>query len=263
LSAAQILLDGLVDYAGLFPPASETMRVAVERYAQYRSGPDRGALGRFIVPVGRLAEFEVEARELMPRGENSEPWRLSVLVGESSPAVTEQMLKFNCHHWPGSADGHAIIDVVELKGTTAEEIDAHHRQVPTFFQRYFEIPLGGNVEALVRAIARVGGRAKVRTGGVTRDAFPPARDILSFLAACAKENVAFSTSFSPPRFCAMGNRNRPSSKCWRTRTDGRSTFQRTPSPGVAIVWTRPACERPGPGLRSRLDRAHSVSPWTS
>jgi len=192
LSAAQILLDGLVDYAGLFPPASETMRVAVERYAEYR--PDRGALGRFIVPVGRLAEFEVEARELMPRGEKSEPWGLSVLVGESSPAVAEQMLKFNCHHWSGSADGHAIIDAVELKAGTAEEIDAHHRQLPSFFQRYFEIPLGRDVEALVRAIASVGGRAKVRTGGITRDAFPPARDILSFLGACAKHNVAFKAT---------------------------------------------------------------------
>ena len=194
MSAVQVLLDGLVDYAGLFPPASETMRVAVERYAEYRSGPDRGALGSFIVPVGRLAEFEVEARELMPRGEKSEPWRLSVLVGESSPAVAEQMLKFNCHHWSGSADGHAIIDAVELKGTTAEEIEAHHRKLPTVFQRYFEVPLGESVEALVRAIARVGGRAKMRTGGITRDAFPPARDILSFLAACAKEKVAFKAT---------------------------------------------------------------------
>lgn len=194
MSAAQILLDGLVDYAGLFPPASESMRPAVEKYATYLSGPDRAALGRFIVPVGRLAEFESEARELMPRGEKSEPWRLSVLVGESSPAVAEQLLKFNCHHWSGSADGHAIIDAVELKATTAEEIEAHHRQLPSFFRRYFEIPLGGDVEGLVRAIERVGGRAKARTGGVTRDAFPPARDILSFLAACANENVAFKAT---------------------------------------------------------------------
>lgn len=194
MSAAQILLDGLVDYAGLFPPASESMRPAVEKYATYLSGPDRAALGRFIVPVGRLAEFESEARELMPRGEKSEPWRLSVLVGESSPAVAEQLLKFNCHHWSGSADGHAIIDAVELKATTAEEIEAHHRQLPSFFQSYFEIPLAGDVEGLVRAIGRIGGRAKARTGGVTRDAFPPARDILSFLAACANENVAFKAT---------------------------------------------------------------------
>lgn len=194
MSAAQILLDRLVDYAGLFPPASESMRPAVEKYATYLSGPERAALGRFIVPVGRLAEFESEARELMPRGEKSEPWRLSVLVGESSPAVAGQLLKFNCHHWSGSADGHAIIDAVELKATTAEEIEAHHRQLPSFFRRYFEIPLGRDVEALVRAIASVGGRAKVRTGGITRDAFPPARDILSFLAACAKHNVAFKAT---------------------------------------------------------------------
>lgn len=188
------MLDGLIDYAGLFPPASQDMRAAVESYASYLGGSDRNALGRFIVPVGRLGEFESAARELLPRGDGAQPWRLSVLVGENARAAGEQMLKFNCHHWPGSGDGHAVIDAVELKVATAEEIDTRHRELPSFFQRYFEIPLRGDIEGLIKAIARVGGRAKVRTGGITPDAFPAARDLLSFLVACQRENVAFKAT---------------------------------------------------------------------
>jgi hypothetical protein len=170
------------------------MPAAVESYASYRAGPDRAALGRFIVPAERLEEFEASARELMPHGEGSDPWLLSVLVAESTAQTSEQLLKFNCHHWSGSADGHAVIDAVELKVAKEEDVEAHHRQLPKFFARYFEVPLSGNVDDIVRAIASVGGRAKIRTGGVTRDAFPAARDIFRFLVACQRENVAFKAT---------------------------------------------------------------------
>lgn len=194
MTAADVLMEGLVDYAGLFPPASQDMRAAVESYAAYRAGPDQLALGRFIVPVARLAEFEAAARALMPRGKGSDPWRLSVLVADNARAAGEQMLKFNCHHWSGSEDGHAVIDSVELKGGTPEDIDNQNRDLPRFFQRYFEIPLGRDVHALINAIARVGARAKVRTGGVTSGSFPGARDIVEFLVACHKEGVAFKAT---------------------------------------------------------------------
>jgi len=194
VTAADALMEGLVDYAGLFPPASQDMRSAVESYATYRAGPDAQALGRFIVPIARLAEFEEEARSVMPRGEGSEAWRLSVLVADNVRAAVEQMLKFNCHHWSGSEHGHAIIDSVELKAAIPEVIDSQNRELPMFFQQYFEIPLGDKVHALVKAIARIGARAKVRTGGVTPEAFPAARDIVSFLVACHGERVAFKAT---------------------------------------------------------------------
>jgi hypothetical protein len=170
------------------------MEAAVESYASYRAGPDRAALGRFIVPLDRLEELEAAAREVMPRGEGSDPWLLSVLIAESSAERAAQMLKFNCHHWSGSADGHAVIDAVELKVANEEDVEVHHRQLPKFFVRYFEVPLNANVDGIISRIASVGGRAKIRTGGVTPDAFPAAKDILRFLAACQREKVAFKAT---------------------------------------------------------------------
>jgi hypothetical protein len=104
------------------------------------------------------------------------------------------MLEFNCHHWLGSEHGHALIDAVELKAASVQDIENQHRDLPPLFEQYFEVPLGGDIEVLIKAIARTGARAKVRTGGTAADAFPPARDLLRFLKACHRENVAFKAT---------------------------------------------------------------------
>lgn len=194
MKAVDALLSGLVDYAGLFPPASEGMREALENYASYRESEDRSALGRFIVPISRLKELENAGGDLLPRSPASEPWRLSVLVAEDVRAAGEEMLGFNCHHWSGSKDGHAVIDVAELKASTVDEVGRHRSELPGSFTAYFEIPIKGDVSPLVKAIARASARAKVRTGGVTPASIPPAEEVIDFIAACRREAVPFKAT---------------------------------------------------------------------
>jgi hypothetical protein len=194
LKSVDALLAGLVDYAGLFPPASEDMRPALESYASYFHGADRRALGRFIVPISRVKELEEAGSDLMPRGSRSDPWRLSVLVAEDVRSAGEEMLKFNGRHASESKDGHAVIDVAELKASAVDEIGLQRQEVPAAFTAYFEIPITGDVTPLVKTIAKVGARAKVRTGGVTPEAFPPAQAVIAFIAACQRENVPFKAT---------------------------------------------------------------------
>jgi hypothetical protein len=194
LKAVDALLDGLIDYAGLFPPASEDMRPALESYASYLDSPDKRALGRFIVPLPRLKELEDAGDGLFARGRNSDPWRLSVLVADDVRAAGEEMLKFNRHHSSQSRAGHAAIDVAELKASTPAEIESQREEIPRSFIAYFEIPTRGDVSPLVKALARVGCRAKIRTGGVTPEAFPPAEEIIDFITACKRERVPFKAT---------------------------------------------------------------------
>jgi hypothetical protein len=194
LKTVDALLDGLVDYAGLFPPASEDMRAALENYASYRRGADRNALGRFIVPMPRLDELEAEAKELLPRGRGWDPWRLSVLVANDIQAAGAELLEFNRRHSAGSSKGYAVIDVAELKASTAAEIEHQRAALPRDLVVYFEIPHKGDVGSLVKAIARTGSRAKIRTGGVTADAFPPPREVIDFIVACESAGVAFKAT---------------------------------------------------------------------
>ena len=55
-TALRALLEGLVDYAGLFPPAALPMAEAVANYATYLDSADAWALGRFVVPATRLED---------------------------------------------------------------------------------------------------------------------------------------------------------------------------------------------------------------
>jgi hypothetical protein len=83
----------------------------------------------------------------------------------------------------------SAIGVDEVKATSAEDIDriAGEAQGRTV---YVEI---GSLD-LLDAVAARDLRAKIRTGGVTVDAFPSTADIAKFLRACAERGVPFKAT---------------------------------------------------------------------
>src|SRR5919107_2892287 len=97
MSAIRTLLQGSIDYAGLFPPAELDMRTALENYARYFSGPSSWALGRFIVPVSRLGEFEVHWHQVALHPIDS-PWRVAALMGTNVEADVHAIDEFNRRH---------------------------------------------------------------------------------------------------------------------------------------------------------------------
>jgi hypothetical protein len=54
----RILMRGVIDYAGLFPPASLDMAAALRNYGAYREGEYAWMLGRFVVPSARKNEVD-------------------------------------------------------------------------------------------------------------------------------------------------------------------------------------------------------------
>jgi hypothetical protein len=55
--ARRALLSGLIDYAGMFPPASLELAGAAGNYARYRASPEGWMLARFVVPESRADEM--------------------------------------------------------------------------------------------------------------------------------------------------------------------------------------------------------------
>jgi hypothetical protein len=189
MDALHTLLHDSIDYAGLFPPAELDMPAAVANYAEYRRSPARWALGRFVVPFSRLAELESAAAAHAPRAPAAEAWPLAVLLPAADAEALHALGEFNCRH---AAEGALALsgDVVELKADTVAAIERLGSVLPRWAQAYIEVPIAEDPAPLVAAIRRAGARAKVRTGGVTADAFPPAAQLARFLRACADAGVA-------------------------------------------------------------------------
>lgn len=188
MDALHTLLGGGIDYAGLFPPAELDMRAAAANYAEYRRSPARWALGRFVVPAARLAELESAAADLAPRAPSPEAWPLAVLLPAPDAEAMGALGEFNCRH---AAEGALALsgDVIELKADSVAAIERLGTMLPRWAQAYVEVPIGGDPAPLVAAIGRTGARAKVRTGGVTPEAFPAAADLARFLRICAESGV--------------------------------------------------------------------------
>lgn len=193
MTALRELLQDSIDYAGLFPPAGLDLAASAHNYAAYRRGAHSWALGRFILPLSRLKEFELAADPFLSRQPAAEPWRLGALAGGSAREDIAALGEFNCRHAAAGATA-VSADVVELKADSVAAIGHALERLPSYLQAYVEIPIDADPAPLVDAIARHGARAKVRTGGVTREAFPTPAELLRFLRACARAGVAFKAT---------------------------------------------------------------------
>jgi hypothetical protein len=160
MRSVRALLEGLIDYAGLFPPASLDMAAAVRNYASYRDGEHSWMLGRFILPAARLSEFDDAVAGL--RG----PWRLSCVGQAILPAAG----------FPAGST--RSVESIELKIENSQDIR------PAAIPTYFETPAD-----CIPHLAAVGARSKIRTGGLTAGMFPSSADLARFLSICAAAKV--------------------------------------------------------------------------
>lgn len=195
VDATGVLLRDLIDYAGLFPPASLAMAPAVANYDAYSRSEWNWILGRFIVPVARLGEFE-EALAGLPisaRGSSFTKWRLSVLFGPDVVADVGQIREFIARMATASSSRGVAVEVVELKVTSAEEITRLSKVIPADLTAYFEIPLSSCADCIA-AMANCGRRAKIRTGGETADKFPAPESVIEFIRSCAAAHVPFKAT---------------------------------------------------------------------
>jgi hypothetical protein len=180
--SARALLDGVVDYAGLFPPAALSMPEAVSEYARAMAGPDAWLLGRFVLPVARLSEFDAARRAVATESS----CRLSALVAADSAADVEVVSTFNL----GPA---ARVDAVESKPAHLDDVDRLADRWPGV-DVYVEVAADASLEPWLARIAARGLRAKLRTGGVTAAAFPTPGAVVAFLAAAVGAGVPFKAT---------------------------------------------------------------------
>lgn len=184
------LLDRLIDYAGLFPPAGLGMAETVANYAAYQRRGDAWALARLVVPVNRLAEFEIAFGQLPPSAREGTGWPITGLVGADPVADRPVIQAFNQRQ----AGKGPRIESLEVRVASTQQIEAVAESLSPGLEHYCELPLTAELPALVATAKQCGVRAKVRTGGVNAADIPAPEAILAFLAACAAERLAFKAT---------------------------------------------------------------------
>jgi hypothetical protein len=184
--SVRALLTGIVDYAGLFPPSQLSMSLAVANYATYRRSDYKWMLGRFIVPAARLDEFAASAKDFLSA---ESPWRLSVLATEDIYETVCLVEEFNHAHAT-----HVVCDALEVKASRNSQIKEIAGAVTPALETYFEIPVDAHLADLISTLAIYGQRAKIRTGGVTEQSFPPVEQIVKFMRVCLAANVPFKAT---------------------------------------------------------------------
>lgn len=179
-------MSEIIDYAGLFPPSQVTMQTAVQNFAKYLKSKNAWMLGRFVVPIDRLDEFSAEVDKVLTK---KNPWRLSVLAGDNLPKTLRTIAEFNLMY-----EGKITIDALEIKVETADKITETAKLLPEEMVAYFEFPPNDILSDFVTALALTHQRAKIRTGGVTQDAFPSTDAIIKFMRICIAANVPFKAT---------------------------------------------------------------------
>jgi hypothetical protein len=194
--ARRVLLERLIDDAGLFPPARLPMREALAAHAANRIGPLAWIQGRFVCPASRL----VEVGPAWPEGLSS--IRLAVVCDRAAAA---DALGFSAALTADLADAAAAehgrrpmrVELVEARlaaPAAAAELTAAVRQADftAAVVAMAEAPDstdGGSLRDTVAAVAaardagatRLG--AKIRCGGLEAQLIPSPAVVAAFLAA--------------------------------------------------------------------------------
>jgi len=183
-SSLRALLKGIVDYAGLFPPAGLSMKDAVRKYSEYLHARHCWMLGRFVVPAGRLREFGDALAAL-----NSAPkvWRLSCLLGKDLPSDLAKIRNFQAE-----CSSQILLDCLEA-ALPQSNLGPWLASLPSDFIRYVELPLHSGLPML-STLHGAGVRAKIRAGGITPESIPASVGLAQFLGTCKHAGIAFKAT---------------------------------------------------------------------
>lgn len=109
-------MKGIIDFAGLFPPADLELDPAIRNYAKYRRGDDAWMLSRFIIPAAILERLKPYGEELF---QHHPTFSFSVL-GKGTDTISEfkselEQLVDACRQFHEVHGDSVATDLMEIK----------------------------------------------------------------------------------------------------------------------------------------------------
>ncbi|HTU18273.1 MAG TPA: hypothetical protein VMG10_09470 [Gemmataceae bacterium] len=206
-ASLRTLLTGLIDYAGLFPPARLPLDQAIRNYARYRQEDDAWMLGRFVIPAARLEDLEPYHEELF---RVDPPFTFSVLA-RGGGSLTEYLtnLRDDLRDIAAFRKRHGARVSVEVLETRLPPDLADPNRLESALSLYkmlrvfpavglfpfCEAP--GRPEELLEQLARLPGERvgfKLRCGGLDTSAFPSSEQVANALWHCLAAGIPFKAT---------------------------------------------------------------------
>ncbi len=214
--SVRVFLNGLFDYAGLYPPASFPLEQAVTEYAGYRESADRWMIGSFVCAVPHLHGLENFEYVF----HNGPPFRLSILgsTGPDSVALLENLSDDaqNIRRFATQYGDLVSVEMMEVrlpaavtKSPEAFEQTVHgieHALAPvtTFVKTVFlevvrDDEFASSIGHAVSVLQRLESNApqfalKLRCGGIQTSDYPKSDEFVAFLDHVVRGNVTFKAT---------------------------------------------------------------------
>lgn len=181
----EMLLDGAIDYAGLFPPAKLDMKPAVLEFIGHHDGAEGMLVKSFVCPASRLEELGQVLEEI----DWEDGFALVSVVGSGIDKVKEDgavMARFSDKYGEE-------FEILGYEVRSGPDVNGSARSLTPLgdIHRYLEIPLDENTSEALHVLADSDIWAKVRTGGLSADSFPPPDMLAGFLRECIDLELTF------------------------------------------------------------------------
>ncbi|HJM17451.1 MAG TPA: hypothetical protein QGI59_02980 [Candidatus Poseidoniia archaeon] len=200
-------MDGLIDYAGLFPPADLPLNEAISQYISHIKSDNSKMLSRFIIHSSKLNNLD----EFLPLFTNVGPLRLSVLGGggnnddEYLNKIKQNITNISKYR---EKHGNKIeIDVIECKMATNTPSKNTMEKATVLLNEnglihYHEFaklpPVGMNYSTeiddsswdkeilpTIKLLSNLDNAGiKLRCGGIVKEAFPSVEQVAAMIQTC-------------------------------------------------------------------------------
>ena len=196
-ASLRALLAHSIDYAGMFPPCSLGLDSALRNQAEYVRSPDAWMLGAFVLPT---EQFDA-TRQLLSQFDSQHPLRVAALGPKtaSADAFLEELDDADAATRSLSRHNVDLISISHLEMSLPKDVDVaslnEARSMLGDLPVFWEAP-PDRAEQTIALLAEFNSDAdsptfgyKLRTGGVTADAFPTSMQIAKALVTPATHQL--------------------------------------------------------------------------
>ena len=192
-ASLRALLDRAIDYAGMFPPCALALEPALRNQATYVRSPEAWVLNGFVLPVEQfepasqfLLEFNshhpLRVAALGPKTTNADAFldglgKAETVIRSFSKSGTDLVSVSHLEMFlPGDVDSASLKKANAITG----ELPVFWEAPPEMAEQTIALIAGHNSDENTATLGY-----KLRTGGVTADAFPTSTQIARALVAAA------------------------------------------------------------------------------